>query len=263
MHTCAWFGSHACLSLLMRNGLSVEDKNEQGQSPLHLAASRGHVLCLQTILKEMLNPNEMDDINGNSALHSSVIHNQLRATEELLKFETIEVNKLNFDLQSPLVYASNIPMMNLLLANGSNPTLKHRLTGKSVFDHFLEVMPEGCLTILDFYITMNGSSLQGNDLKITLDFKLIHAYHEKQEMAFLHQIVKAKKIELLKHPICESFLHMKWLQMRKYFYSYFIAFMIFLLLFNCMVFMDLSPYFQGNFQISSFQDMQTSDLTFF
>ena len=30
IHVCAWFGSQTCLSLLMRNGLSIEDKNELG-----------------------------------------------------------------------------------------------------------------------------------------------------------------------------------------------------------------------------------------
>merc|ERR1711971_94915 len=87
----------------------------------------------------------------------------------------------------------------------------------------------------------NGSSFQGNDLKVTLDFKIVHPTQDTPEMKFLHDIVQAKKIELLKHPICESFLHMKWIQVRKYFYSYFMMYLLFLLTFNSLIFLDLSP----------------------
>ena len=82
--------------------------------------------------------------------------------------------------------------------------------------------------------------LKGNDLKVTLDFKIVHPSNDTPEMKFLHNIVLAKKIELLKHPICESFLHMKWIQVKKYFYTYFVMYLLFLLSFNVMVFLDLS-----------------------
>ena len=81
----------------------------------------------------------------------------------------------------------------------------------------------------------------GNDLKVTLDFKIVHPSNDTPEMKFLHNIVLAKKIELLKHPVCESFLHMKWIQVKKYFYTYFGMYLLFLISFNCMVFLDLSP----------------------
>ena len=88
IHVCAWYGSHSCLGLLMRNGISIDDKNNQGQVPLHLAAFTGNNLCLQTLMKEMDNPNETD-LDGNSSLHIAVIHDKLQCTEELLKFESV------------------------------------------------------------------------------------------------------------------------------------------------------------------------------
>ena len=60
----------------------------QGQLPLHLAAFTGNNVCLQTLLKEMDNPNETD-LDGNSALHIAVIHNQMQCTGDLLKFEEV------------------------------------------------------------------------------------------------------------------------------------------------------------------------------
>lgn len=84
-------------------------------------------------------------------------------------------------------------------------------------------------------------SLQGADLEITLDFQIIHEYDPNLEMAFLHSVVQSNRIELLKHPICESFLHLKWLEMKPYFYAYFCFYLVFLLTFNALVYMDLSP----------------------
>ena len=80
-------------------------------------------------------------------------------------------------------------------------------------------MPEGCNAILDHYIGMNGSSLSGNDLKVILDFKLFHQF-DTNEMSFLNGIVISNRLELLKHPVCESFLSMKWLRVKKFFYFY-------------------------------------------
>ena len=137
-------------------------------------------------------------------------------------------------------------MITLLLKHGSDPNQLDPFTNKTVFDHFLEFMPEGCNAILDHFIMLNGSSLQGNDLKITLDFKIVHPSNDIPEMKFLHDIVLAKKIDLLKHPICESFLHMKWIQLKKYFYSYFVIYLLFLLSFNSLVFLDLSSSLKGN-----------------
>ena len=88
IHICAWYGSNTCLALLMRNGISIEDKNNQGQLPLHLAAFTGNNISLQTLLKEMDNPN-VTDLDGNSALHIAVIHDKLQCTDDLLKFENV------------------------------------------------------------------------------------------------------------------------------------------------------------------------------
>ena len=93
---------------------------------------------------------------------------------------------------------------------------------------------------------IKGSSLGANDLQVILDYKLFHPY-KTHEMAFLHRIVTAKRLELLKHPICESFLHMKWFRVRKYFYLYVMMYLVFLLSINCMVMLDLSPMLEGKF----------------
>ena len=62
-------------------------------------------------------------------------------------------------------------MISLLLKHGGNPNQLHPLTDKSVFDYFLDFMPEGCNAILDHFIMLNGSSFQGK-VKYTLLYKV-------------------------------------------------------------------------------------------
>ena len=55
VHICAWYGTFNTMNLLIRNGISVEDKNSKGFSPIHLATIRGHFACVQSLLKVLLN----------------------------------------------------------------------------------------------------------------------------------------------------------------------------------------------------------------
>ena len=144
-----------------------------------------------------------------------------------------------------MLLATSTEMISLLLQHGANPNKKDPRTGKTIFDHFLEFMPEGCEAILNHFIVLNGSSFQGSDLKVTLDFKIVHDQSDEREMKILNQIVLADKIDLLKHPICESFLQLKWLQVKKYFFAYFGIYLLFLVSFNVMVCLDLSHLVKG------------------
>ena len=72
----------------MRNGVSVEERNSKGFTPIHLATIQGHFVCVQALLKAGVNPNDIDS-NGNTCLHSAVIANQIECAEELFKFEAV------------------------------------------------------------------------------------------------------------------------------------------------------------------------------
>jgi hypothetical protein len=107
------------------------------------------------------------------------------------------------------------------------------------------LMIEGCDAVLDHFITSNGTSLGGTDLKITLDFTLFHA-SKTSEMSVLNKIIETNHNELLKHPICESFLHLKWLLVKNYFYTYVFFYLIFVVALSGVVLLDLSPLIKGS-----------------
>ena len=88
MHICAWYGTYNIMNLLIRNGVSVEERNNKGFTPIHLATIQGHFVCVQALLKAGVNPNDIDS-NGNTCLHSAVIANQIECAEELFKFKAV------------------------------------------------------------------------------------------------------------------------------------------------------------------------------
>ena len=88
IHVCSWYGNYNTMSLLIRNGLSLECKNTKGLTPIHLATTQGHYICVQSLLKDGANPNEVD-LKGNSTLHLAVISNRLECAEELFRFENV------------------------------------------------------------------------------------------------------------------------------------------------------------------------------
>ncbi len=165
----------------------------------------------------------------------------------------VDVNCPNFDGGTPLHYASTKEMIQLLLKHGANPNLQMKAphpmgegAGSTVFDMYLDTMPEGCLAIMNHYITTNGMSVGGSDLKVTYDYAVFRSKSRGREMEVLVRIVDTNHIDLLKHPICESFLHIKWLLVERYFYAYIIFYLLFLVSLNGLAVLDLSPVFEDN-----------------
>jgi hypothetical protein len=110
---------------------------------LHLAAIKGHFTCLQSLLRAGAEPKTSDSL-GNTPLHAAVLGNNIDCVQELFKFESVEhVNCKNFDGGTPLHYATSTEMIKLLLMLGADANIKMSSTGETVFDMYLESMPEG------------------------------------------------------------------------------------------------------------------------
>jgi len=48
------------------------------------------------------------------------------------------------------------------------------------------------------------------------------------EASTLASVVDADQRDILKHPVCESYLHFKWLLVKKFFHAYIVFYTIFL-----------------------------------
>ena len=61
------------------------------------------------------------------------------------------------------------------------------------------------------------------------------------EIGCLSRIVESGQIDILKHPVIETFLHMKWQMIRKFVYAYIGIYNAYLFTYTLLVLLRLSP----------------------
>ena len=83
---CMPFCIYCSVQILLDAGAIDDAKNEDEQTPLHLAANEGHVKVLTEILKRNREAVQDDDENANTALHLAALGGRTNCIKELIKF---------------------------------------------------------------------------------------------------------------------------------------------------------------------------------
>lgn len=102
---------------------------------LHYAASRGHSLIIQELLKLGMNPN-MKNSDGETPLHLAVYAGNLMIVEQLID-NNADVNAVNHDNETALVYASSQGrplIVRLLLQHGALVDIKDNIINETALD---------------------------------------------------------------------------------------------------------------------------------
>lgn len=72
------------IQLLLQNGISPEQKGKNSQTPLHLAAAKGNILCVQALLEGGADLGAEDEL-GNTALSKAERSKRRDAVQRLLR----------------------------------------------------------------------------------------------------------------------------------------------------------------------------------
>jgi hypothetical protein len=94
-----------------------------------------------------------------------------------------------------------------------------------------EVIPK-YLTKLDSSIKVNENEIGDVDCEIKLDFRCLVPNNDKGETELLMNFIEVGQKRILKHPLCETFLFLKWRRIRKYFLFSLFYHALFVLLFT-------------------------------
>jgi hypothetical protein len=238
------------MSIVASHGYNTCARNARHHQPLHLAVLKGHISCARILIRHGARIDAVDE-GGNTPLHAAVLAGNYECAQELVHYG-VDVNSVNKDNGAAIHYASTVPLVSLLLDNGADPEIAIKEEGgkeKTAFNFFLEAMPEACNEILSKYLSSNGKSLGAVDLEIAFDYDLFleefNRTPAKGEIGLLSNICHVDQRSLLKHPVCESFLHMKWLLVKNVFTLYVMFYVIFLTCLTGYVFLEFSPYFEG------------------
>lgn len=97
-----------------------------------------------------------------------------------------------------------------------------------------EVIPK-FLNKFDSSITVNEHEIGDVDCEIKLDFRLLVPNTERGETELLLAFIEVGQKRILKHPLCETFLFLKWRRIRKFFLFSLLYHAIYVLLFTLYI----------------------------
>lgn len=185
---------------------------------------------------------DVRDAMQNTPLHVAVKISEERNAQLLLQHGA-DPNAVGKKESTPLHKARSLKMAQLLLSHGADPYLlkysKNELV-QTAYDVFLNKNAPAAKILLDNGITSNGRDLTSTNLLIIFDFEpfkrqtcLAHG-----EMSLHHKIVSEDHKNLLKHPLIESFLQLKYRLIRPLFLINIILFLIFTLSITTLATLD-------------------------
>lgn len=120
-HLAATRGHLDCLNLILSHNVDVTATDASGKNALHLSSRNGHSLCVQKLLQHN-SPVGNVDLQGRTALHDAVMAG-CSSSVKLLCDRGASVNASDFDGRTPLVLATQMchpHICQLLLDRGAD-----------------------------------------------------------------------------------------------------------------------------------------------
>lgn len=235
-----------CVKLLIEHKANIHAKNMKFQVPIHMAAKSQSVDCIDLLVKAGadVNARDMDD---RTPLHSAISVKTLNvclAVDTLLGYHA-KVNMQDHYGFTPLHVAAlnEVPeCVESLLAKGGNVGIQ-TYGGISALNMIVRKVPSCVPAVakqLDGAITSNWADGFKRGPEIQLRFKYLLDSNTFGEIDLLKCFQEECQYELLQHPLCQSFLFLKWRKIRKYYLMRLASLGIFIVLYSLYVMTVLS-----------------------
>ncbi|XP_011707953.1 PREDICTED: uncharacterized protein LOC105462802 [Wasmannia auropunctata] len=245
LHLAAEAGCADNLALLIEAKANLQLKNHRGHTALHLAARSHSLECVEILLKGRADPNVTDD-EGRTPLHLALGKSLMTddITELLLKWRA-DVNKADKYGYTPLHIAASNELsqcVNLLIKYEADLSAR-TIGGNSALSVVLRKTPTSLDVFerrLDKSLTLNRHGFIAGELELQLDFRPLMQHRRNRqirspEIGYLNTFVKEGYKEILEHPLCQSFLHLKWHKIRKYYAARLLFYLIYVLILTSWV----------------------------
>ncbi|CAG9761212.1 unnamed protein product [Ceutorhynchus assimilis] len=170
LHLAAGKGQNKIVKALLVCDAEKESENKDGCTPLHLAVNEGHHEVISTLLENNANVNAINSV-GRTPLHMACCTKNPRSVELLLKFGANIETKDNYG-HTPLHFASSLRggsnvAVTTLLAHGSNINAQDN-KGQTPLHHAIEYSNKQGIEIL----LENGAdpNLKNNSKQNAIDY---------------------------------------------------------------------------------------------
>ncbi|XP_042857282.1 transient receptor potential channel pyrexia-like [Penaeus japonicus] len=217
LHLAAMKGCCACVKELLDSGADVNLKDIQDRTPLFYAVNNnrgGSGKCIQLLLEKGSSVSEPCE-GRITPLHVAAEVGNVTAAQLLLKVGAPHSAR-DKDGCTPLHLATTTGMVEALLAAGADVTVKDN-AHQTPLERVIQFYPKVAQSLLDAGVEMRGNP-QEKDLRVFFHLSSVTGGCSPCEVDILDKIAKYGHYDLLKHPLCEMFLHLKWYHVRPLFY---------------------------------------------
>lgn len=229
-----------CVKELIKAGANVNARNVDDQTPLHVACLSQSIETVELLIKHGADVNAVYR-DGRTALHASIVKetSSWDVTRILLESK-VDVNRPDHFGYTPLHIAALNEFSTcafMLIEFGADITARTN-GGVSALSFIVRRTPEVIpkyLTKFDTSIRVNEHEIGDVDCEIKLDFRCLVPNFERGETELLLAFIEVGQKRVLKHPLTETFLFLKWRRIRKYFLFSLFYHSLFVLLFTIYV----------------------------
>ena len=183
------------------------------------------------------------DLRGFTPLHIAAKSGSEANTLTLLEYGA-DVNAVGKEdyVKTPLHRARTARIVEILLNAGANPyaKMKNKMEDErdqlSAFEVLLARNPNAASKILNHGILTNDQELDSSNLLLIYDLELFRKEVEisptKDEMSVHAKLIYLKLREMQKHPLAETYLHMKWELSKKFYFMNLYFYSLFTIIFT-------------------------------
>ncbi|XP_068619064.1 transient receptor potential channel pyrexia isoform X2 [Battus philenor] len=240
LHLAAVDGHAECAKLLLDHGAHIDCPNSRGQTSLHLAALAQSIEVVELLVGRRADI-QARDIDGRTPLHGSIVRGA-RACDVariLLSVGADPNAPDNFGYTPLHIAALNefSACVLLLLDYGGDVTLRTN-GGVSALSFIVRRVPDVIpryLRKFDDMVHVSEHELGDVDCEFTIDFRPLVPCLSRGEAELLLAFIEVGHKDVLKHPVAETFLFLKWRRIRKFFVLSFVYHALFITLYSLYI----------------------------
>uniref|UniRef100_A0A8C6WUI5 Transient receptor potential cation channel, subfamily A, member 1b n=1 Tax=Neogobius melanostomus TaxID=47308 RepID=A0A8C6WUI5_9GOBI len=216
LHLASVGGHTKVVQLLLRKGALLHC-DYKGWTCLHHAASEGFTQTMDILLSAHIKLLDKTDEDGNTALHIAARLGHVAATKLLLaRGAEIILNKNETSFLHEAV--QNLKKEVVKAVIDSNRCVHISNEPKCVVLDMIEYLPECIKHLLDSCVKESDHDTNCPEFHIKYDFIWLQAPIEVRDkirlpvgpLAAMNAMVRHNRIDLLNHPLCKKYLAMKW-----------------------------------------------------